>query len=362
MPDPVFKAMEDYLHQERTIGGYETAAENESSLEGFYTSFAKLLNAQPEEIAFIENATRAWDMAFYALPLKSGDRIITHTAEYSSNYLAFLQLAKRIGVEIDIAPSDASGQIDVDALPALVTAKTKVINLVHVPTQGGLVNPAESVGKFAHDHGLIYVLDACQSVGQMEVDVSKIGCHILSGTGRKFLRGPRGTGFLYVSNNIVADLEPPFIDMRAATWTAENNFEYAPGARRFENWESFFAGRLGLATAVDYALAVGMPQIEDRVTTLARYLRDSLNDIDGIEVADLGERQCGIVTFAANFEKPSDMAVRLRTNKVNTSVSEKTSAQLDLGRRDIEELLRASVHYFNTESEIDRFCELVTTK
>jgi len=359
MPEPVFRATTEHLQLERDIGGYEAAAANRDKLDALYDRFAGLLRVRREEIAFVENATRAWDMAFYALPLSEGDRIITHAAEYASNYLAFLQLEKRRGVCIDVAPSDDSGQIDVDALPSLLTPRTRAINLVHVPTQGGMVNPAEDVGRFAREHGLTYILDACQSVGQLDVDVSSIGCHILSGTGRKFLRGPRGTGFLYVSGEILDTLDPPFIDMRAATWTSEDGYEFAPGSRRFENWESFFAGRIGLAAAVEYAMEIGLTAIEDRILYLGQYLRRTLEDIDGITVLDLGERQCGIVSFDTIHERPTDLAERLRKEQVNISVTDTASARLDLGRRNIEELARASVHYFNTESELDYFCSLL---
>ena len=355
MPDAVFRAVTDHLELERRIGGYEAAAEAADRLDGLYTSFATLLGATAGEIAFVENATRAWDMAFYAMPLSAGDRILVHASEYASNYLALLQLAERRGIEIDLAPSDASGQIDVDALPSLVKPGTKMINLVHVPTQGGLINPAEAVGRFAREHGLVYFLDACQSVGQLDVDVGRIGCHVLSGTGRKFLRGPRGTGFLYVSNEIVGDLEPPFIDMRAATWTADAAYELKPGARRFETWESFVAGRLGLATAVDYALDIGLDRIEERVTGLAARLREALASIDGVDVLDQGERRGAIVTFRKTSETATALAARLRTQGVNISVTDTASARLDLGARGLDEIARASVHYFNTDEEIERF-------
>ena len=359
MPTPVVDATVGHLEFERDIGGYEAAAARRDALGSFYTNFGRLLRVDPGEIAYVENATRAWDMAFYALPLVEGDRIITHAAEYASSFLAFLHLQRQRGVHIDIAPSDESGQIDVEALPSLVTPRTRVINLVHVPTQGGLVNPAGAVGRFARDHGLIYVLDACQSVGQLDVDVSRIGCHILSGTGRKFLRGPRGTGFLYVDGGILDQMEPPFIDMRAATWSREDGYELAEGSRRFENWESNVAGRIGLSVAVDYAMQIGLDAIEERVFRLGRYLRDALAEIDGIAVLDRGEQQCGIVTFSSSKERAEDLKLRLRRERVNVSVTGEESARLDLGRRKIPELVRASVHYFNTESEIDAFCNLL---
>lgn len=360
MPDPVYNAISTHLELERNIGGYEAAALANIEMQRFYSGFAELLSVQPSEIAFIENATRAWDMAFYALPLVEGDRVITHEAEYASSYLAFMHLAKRRGIQIDVAPSDSNGQIDVDALPAMVKPTTKLINLVHVPTQGGLVNPAEEVGRFAKDYGLTYFLDACQSVGQLDVDVSKIGCHVLTGTGRKFLRGPRGTGFLYVSSEIANHLDPPFIDMHAATWLDEATFTLAPGAKRFENWESYVAGRVGLAAAVDYARNIGLPAIEERVIYLADRLRSLLGQIDGITLRDLGKHKCGIVSFETDKESATTLAQRLRENGVNISVTGRESAQLDLSGRGIIELARASVHYFNTETEINRFCELVT--
>ena len=362
MPDPVYRAVTEHLALERDIGGYEAANESGPALGRLYSALAQLLRVEPDEIAFVENATRAWDMAFYSLPLVAGDRIITHASEYASSFLAFLHLAKRRGIEIDIAPSDESGQIDVAALGSVITPRTKVINITHVPTQGGLINPAAEVGRFARERDLIYILDACQSVGQMDVDVSEIGCHILSGTGRKFLRGPRGTGFLYVSNEICQTLDPPFIDMRAATWTAESSYELAPGARRFENWESYVAGRVGLATAVDYALEIGLPAIEQRISDLSSHLRENLTDINGVSLLDQGVRKCGIVTFVKSDEIPNVLAERLRSNDVNISTSTPDSARLDLGGRGIAELARASVHYFNTHDEIDRFCDLVARR
>ncbi|WP_189994092.1 aminotransferase class V-fold PLP-dependent enzyme [Thalassobaculum fulvum] len=359
MPAPVYEAVAGHLALECEVGGYEAEARARPALERMYTALAELLRVAPHEIAYVENATRAWDMAFYSLPLREGDRIVTHASEYASNYLAFLQTAKRRGVAIDVAPSDASGQVDVDAMARLVGPRTRLVAVTHVPTQGGLVNPAAEIGRVAREHGLIYLLDACQSAGQIDLDVGAIGCHILSGTGRKFLRGPRGTGFLYVSDEIVERLEPPFVDLHAATWTGDDRYELAPGARRFENWESFVAGRVGLAAAVDYALALGLPAIEARIAGLAQDLRDRLAGIAGVTVHDQGVRRCGIVTFTRDGEPPEQLARRMAGHDVSISVSSAPYARLDLGARGLPSLARASLHCFNTLAEIERFCELV---
>ena len=359
MPDPVFNAITEHLELERDIGGYEAENQAADKLASFYSEFAALLNCQPQEIAYVENATRAWDMTFYGLPLEEGDRILTHGSEYSSNFLALLQQSRRRGFEIDLVPSDESGQIDVDAMQAMIIPKTRLIVLTHVPTQGGLVNPAEAVGRVARKHDLIYMLDACQSVGQINIDVQKIGCHVLSGTGRKFLRGPRGTGFLYVAAEMIDQIEPAFIDMRAANWIGNHDYELAAGAKRYENWESYVAGRVGLARAVRYARDIGLKLIEKRVIELATTLRDALSNQPNVTVHDLGRTKCGIVTFQKQGESATQMAARLLERGINVSVIGTLSAQIDFAERGLDELVRASVHYYNTDDEIERVVHAV---
>jgi selenocysteine lyase/cysteine desulfurase len=360
MPNAVMDAVTGHLELERRIGGYEAAAAAQRDLDDFYAAFADLLGCATDEIAYIENATRAWDMAFYAIPFKEGDRIVTAEAEYASNYIAFLQMARRRGVKIEVVRSDDSGAVDVGELERIVKAGgVRLIAIAHVPTQGGLVNPAAEIGRIARANGVLYLLDACQSVGQMPVDVGDLQCDMLSGTGRKFLRGPRGTGFLYVRKGILDQLEPPFLDMQAAEIDPSGGYRMAAGAMRFENWESFIAGRVGLRAAVRYALAIGLPAIRERAFALGDGLRTELARIPGITVQDLGREKCGIVTVTKEGEAPDIIKRRLGEQRINVSVSRARYATLVLGKRGLPAVVRASVHYYNTIDEIGRFCDVL---
>ncbi len=360
MPDPVHSVVAGYLDDERRMGGYEAEAKNAAQLDRFYTASAELVGAAPDEIAYAESATRAWDMVFYGLPWKPGDEVIIHQSDYASNTLSLLQMQARAGIVIRRCPSDALGQIDLDALHGLIGPRTRLISLSHVPTQGGIVQPAAGVGRIARAAGVPFLLDACQSLGQVRVHVDEIGCDFLSGTGRKFLRGPRGTGVLYVRRAMLDRLDPPFIDGHSARVTADG-FAWEDGARRFEAFEQNFAGKAGLAAAVGYALGIGMGAIEARLTDLAARLREDLANVPGVTLHDQGMRKGGIVTFSKAGESSADLSARLSRAGINTSVSRAHWAPMDFAARGLPEMVRASVHAYNSEDEVARFVTVVAT-
>jgi cysteine desulfurase/selenocysteine lyase len=357
----VLDTIMNYLQLEARIGGYEAGEQQQEAIAHAYDAAAALINCGRDEIAFMENATRGWDMAFYSIRLKAGDRILTSMAEYASNYIAYLQVAQRTGASVEAVPDDEYGQLSIVALRNMLDERVKLIAVTHVPTSGGLVNPIEAIGKVAREAGVLYLVDACQSVGQMPIDVQKIGCDMLSTTGRKYLRGPRGTGFLYVRRAVLDQLEPPFLDLHSATWTTRNSFEMRPDARRFETWETNYANRLGLSTAIDYAMQWGLDTIWRRIKELAYRLRTQLSPIPGMIVHDRGITQCGIVTFTVEGIEPAEIKRKLAEQRINVTIAVCNSTLLDMEARKLTQMIRASVHYYNTEDEIQRFAQEIAT-
>jgi cysteine desulfurase / selenocysteine lyase len=361
-PRPVLDAQLEWLRAEALTGGYELAADRQADRQATYDEVAALVGAHRDEIALVENATFAWHQAFWSLPLRRGDRILTCTVEYASSYLSYLQAERRRGVSVEVIPDDEDGQLSLPALADLLDdgrAPVGLVAVTQVPSNGGLVNPVAGVGALCREAGVPFLLDACQSIGQMPVDVDEIGCDLLSATGRKFLRAPRGTGFLYVRRSLLERLdrmgaEPAFLDLLGADWVAPHGYELRPDARRFENWESNLAAVAGLRAAVAYARSWGLDAIAERVGTMAEALRSRVAEVPGVRAHDLGRHRSGIVTFTVDGVAAADVQARLRGQGINVSVSEPSSTRLDAERRRLPPLVRASVHYVTTDAELDR--------
>jgi selenocysteine lyase/cysteine desulfurase len=358
MPVPVVDAVISHLLLEAECGGYEAADAAEERSHAVYSSTAALIGAKPSEIALIENATRAWDMAFYSIPFEPGDRILTSVAEYASNVIAFLQTKER-GVTVDVVPNDESGQMSVSALAERLDGRVKLVAVSHMPTNSGLVQPAAEIGRLVKANGSLYLLDACQTAGQLPLDVREIGCDFLSATSRKYLRGPRGAGFLYVRDKLAATLTPPFLDLQAAKWVAADEYEIVPDAGRFENWERSVAGFLGMGAAIDYATAIGLDRIWATVQQQAAGLRERLGRIPGVLVRDIGAVQGGIVAFEVAGIDPDDVQARLRQRSINVRTSSVFSTRYDMEDRGLTKVVRSSVHYITTDDEIARLAEAI---
>jgi len=360
MPAPVLEAVTRYLTEEATIGGYETRLKRSNEIEAVYESLANLIGAYRSEVALADNATRAWDMLFYSLDLGRDDRIITTTSEYVSNWAAYLHLRDSRGVTIDVAPDTPTGEIDVKALENMIaTGATSLVAINHMPTNGGLVNPAIAVGDVTSRYGVPYLLDATQTIGQLPIDVTKIKCDMLVGTSRKYIRGPRGIGFLFVRGGFSETLSPVFVELENAPVVLPDRFELAAGAHRFETWEKAYALLIGFGTAIDYATDTGVEAIWHRVESLAATLRMMLDEIDGVAVHDLGSVKGGIVTFDVEGRQTLEVRELLSERNINVSTSNVFSSPLDMHERQIDGLVRASVHAYNNDEELDDLAEAI---
>ena len=355
-PDVVVDTVVDYLKEEALAGGYETEYKYREQLADTYTLIAKLINTEPGEIAIVENASTAWCIAFNGIDFKAGDEVITCEMEYVTNIIGFLNAEQNIGIKIKLIPNDENGNISLTELENAISPKTKLIAVTHIASTTGGMMPIIEIGKIARRQNILYLVDACQSAGQVPVDVKEIGCDMLSVTGRKYLRAPRGTGFLFVKKEIQDNLKPLFMDGFSAPDVKQAGFNLRADARRFELYEKNRALTLGLGKAVEYALNIGIDRIWQRVQMLATRLRARLNNIDGITVHDFGAEQCGIVTFTVNGFDAVQVKHHLAEKHINVSVGKAISTLYFMNKNNLANVVRASVHYYNTEDEIDIMC------
>ena len=354
-PRVVTNAVVDYLRREQEIGGYEAAEEATDCVNNFYTNFSDLLNCSESEISFIENSTRAWELAVHSINWASGDQIITGENEYGSNYLGLLHLAKQKSLDIVKIPNGDDGVISISQLENSINTKTKLIALTHIASQRGDIQPASSVGAIARKHNVLFLLDACQSVGQIKLDTQEINCNFLCGSGRKYLRGPRGTGFLFVKSETLKILQPIFLDLHSASWKDIESYEFAKNARMFECWERNVAGVVGLATAVEYLSKLGIDAVENRVMQLSSSLKAGLSELKDVRILEKSNFPSGIITFTKGRLDATNLKNELQKANINISVCKQQNAQLDLGRECTGDVNRASLHYYNTEQEIFSF-------
>lgn len=360
------RAVVEHLQLESERGGYEAAALRADRLATLRASAARLLGARKSEVVVTGSDTQGWAKALWGYALGGGiapgDRLLADRLSYDSHYLGLLQVCELTGATIEVVPSTVTGTIDVDALAGMLErAGAALVSVTHVGTHRGLVNPVEEVGATCALAGVPLFLDACQSVGQLPVDVERIGCDVATVTGRKWLRGPRGTGLLFVRERFAEQLRPPGIGWAGALWEDSGHYRLRPGAERFGEFEGPIAAQLGLGAAIDHVLALGIDAIAERVDSLAERLRAALEAIDGVEVHDGGTRRSGIVTFTSGAASPAAVVAGAASAGINVSVSEASFARLDMSEPHPAAVVRASTHYYNTEAELDRLVDVVAS-
>ncbi len=360
MPDSVFKVILDYMKLENEIGGYELMEKEAKGISRIYQQVSNLIHCKEEEIALFENATRAWQSFVYGLELKKDDVILTTTSEYISNYLSLLHLKKEKGIQLITLEEDDFGQTCIDDFKKKCKEyknKIKLLSLCHIPTSSGLINPEKDFGEICNEEGIFYFLDTTQSVGHLHLDVENIGCDALVGTGRKYLRGPRGTGFLYVRKNKQSEVHHSILDNLSATLIDPNRYEVNSSLKGLETWEKNYALILGIGKASEYATQLGTQNIENRCLELGNYFRERLQSLHKVTVQDPGKRKSALVTFSVEGMKSEVLSSQLKERKINTNWVPATRALLDFPKRKISDVVRASLHYFNTYQEIDQFID-----
>ena len=365
MPKQVVDAITAHINLEAQIGGYEAAQVQKEAIQEFYTATAELLNTTADTIAATANATDAYSRALSAIPFQRGDVILTTINDYVSNQIAFLSLQKRFGVAIVRAVDEPTGGVSVnDMADKIKSLRPRLVAVTHIPTNSGLVQPVEAIGQLCQEHDVLYLVDACQSVGQLPIDVQQIHCDFLTATCRKFLRGPRGMGFLYVSDKVLSrGMAPLFVDLHGASWESADTFRLEPTAKRFEDWEFPYALVLGAAEAHRYALNVGLDAIAKRNAELCATLRTQLTQLPGVRLLDEGSHLSSIITLFSDRQSADELKAHLATERINTSISPHEAAILDFDQKGMKtSALRISPHYFNTEDEINTLVETLKNK
>ncbi len=364
MTKGVVNVMQSYLEKEMILGGYQTVPFFQHEIDAFYLHASALLHTSPANIAFNFNATDAYAKAVSSIPFRSGDFILTTEDDYVSNYILFFSLQKRFGLQIVRCNTLPSGDIDMfDLETKMLKYRPVLVSVTHIPSNSGKIQDVEQIGHLCEKYDIWYIVDACQSAGQMDIDVTKIKCDFLSATGRKFLRGPRGTGLLYVSDKaLAAGLEPLLIDMRGATWDTENSYKPSGSATRFELWEANYSNILGLSEAIRYAMSIGLENIRAYNLELCQLLKEQLQTIPDIRITEEGSQTGSIVTFTSDTKTLDEYKNTLDMANISYSVGYRHFALIDFNKKNVDWVIRFSPHYFNTTDEILQVGEILRKK
>ncbi len=343
LPDAALHAMHGYALREQALGAYGAARQVQAEIEQLYQGIAATIHAQPQDIALTQGNSDGWSLVVSAMDWSGGGRILAPRSEWGGNLGILMQLSAQCGVQVEEIPSDADGAVDLEALETLLRTPASLVVLTWMPANSPLVQPAEAVGALCAQAGVPLLVDAAQAVGQWPVDVRQLQCAALTAPGRKWLRGPRGTGFVYVHPDFLPRLRPLTADHFSRPWQTGNTWTYRADARRLEQSEASVALRLGLGAALAAWNALGMERIHGEIQKRADWLRDGLDCLPGIRAHRSGRHaSSGIVTLECSRHDAAALHRGLQERGVEAALSPVAFTPWDMQARGLSAVLRLS--------------------
>ena len=363
-PDVVQARMLAHLALEAEIGGYEAAGAAADELDAVPAALAVLLGAEPDEMVATESATAASELIFWSMAETLGfgprDRILVDQMAYATAYSALRRLELARGSEVVVVPSEHDGTLALGALGDLLDDRTRLVLVTHMPTHVGTVTDAAAVGQVLAGSAATYVLDVSQTLGQLPLDVARFGCDVAFAPARKFLRGPRGTGVLYVRSTLAEQLVPLTPPFGSVDGAGADRFTLPRAARRFDQFEYGVAARLALGEAARYAARIGLERIADVVAERSRAVVQLVGAAGGLHLVGQPDDR-GIISFVHRSMPPAEVQARLSAQGVNAWTNVPAGAPLDAARRPVLPSVRLSPHYVTTEEDLDRLEHALAT-
>lgn len=362
-PRQVVDTSIDYLQKTASLGPYLPSFREEvyQKIEETREKAAKFIGAKTSEMAFVKNGTEGINFIANGLTWNKGDEIILADIEFHSNYTPWLKLRDKKKVHLKIIKTDFSGVIDVNLIEQEISNRTKLITVSHLSNASGALQHIEKICEIAKKRDVLTLINASQTLGLIPINVQELDCDFLTGCGRKWLRGPEGSGILYIRESLVESIEPTIIGWGGTTWDFETNeYYYLSTARRVEAGCPIVPSILGLGAAIDYAQNIGIEEIVTKVEALTRYSFQQLSVIEGIAIYGPKniENRLAIIPFNVEGLHPDEITNYLEKNNIIIE-SGTFMANMLLQHYGINKMVRISPHYFNTKVEIDFIVTLI---
>jgi len=364
-PNSVIDAESDFYRSHNAAahrGAHQLAEEATEAIESAREIVAKFLGGETEEIVFTKSSTEALNLLAYSMGsassdnrfhIKAGHEIVVTEMEHHANLIPWQQLAKRTGAVLKWFEVDQSGRLDLSNISSVITNRTKVVAITHQSNVLGTINPLAELVKRTHEVGAVFILDACQSVPHMPVNVKDLDIDFLVFSGHKTV-GPTGVGILWGRSDLLAAL-PPFlfggsmietVTMTDATW--------APAPRKFEAGVPNMAQIVGLGAALNYLSKVGMENIYQHEVALTRYTLEKLQEIDQLRIVGPTDTHLrgSAIAFTLGEIHPHDLGQYLDSAGIAVRTGHHCAWPLTR-KMGVPATTRASLYLYNDESDID---------